>query len=39
MVPNTYGVLIFGHLLTGLEFGCVYIATSIYVAERSPRTL
>lgn len=38
-VPNTYGVLIFGRLLTGLGFGCVYIATSLYVAECSPRLL
>lgn len=29
-VPNTYGVLIFGRLLTGLGFGCVYIATNLY---------
>ncbi|KAF7563941.1 hypothetical protein G7046_g196 [Stylonectria norvegica] len=39
VVPNTFGVLIFGRLLTGLGFGCVYIATSLYVAECSPRTL
>ncbi|KAK6083914.1 ascus development protein [Seiridium cupressi] len=38
-IPNTYGVLIFGRLLTGLGFGCVYIATSLYVAECSPRLL
>lgn len=38
-IPNTYGVLIFGRLLTGLGFGCVYIATSLYVAECSPRML
>ncbi|CAH0019941.1 unnamed protein product, partial [Clonostachys rhizophaga] len=36
-VPNTFGVLLFGRLLTGLGFGCVYIATSLY--ECSPRTL
>lgn len=38
-VPNTYGVLIFGRLLTGLGFGCVYIATTLYVAETAPRLL
>jgi MFS family permease len=38
-VPNTYGILIYGRLLTGLGFGCVYIATSLYVAECSPRKL
>ncbi|KAM0817223.1 putative MFS sugar transporter-like protein [Seiridium cardinale] len=38
-IPNTYGVLIFGRLVTGLGFGCVYIATSLYVAECSPRLL
>ncbi|KAI4593297.1 hypothetical protein KJ359_009828 [Pestalotiopsis sp. 9143b] len=38
-VPNTWGVLILGRLLTGLGFGCVYIATSLYVAECSPRLL
>lgn len=38
-VPNTYGVLILGRLMTGLGFGCVYIATSLYVAECAPRTL
>ncbi|KNG46640.1 MFS sugar transporter-like protein [Stemphylium lycopersici] len=38
-VPNTYGVLILGRLITGLGFGCVYIATSLYVAECSPRLL
>lgn len=38
-VPNTYGVLIFGRLLTGLGFGCVYIASSLYVAECAPRLL
>lgn len=30
VVPNTYAVLIVGRLLTGLGFGCVYIATSLY---------
>lgn len=29
-VPNTYGVLILGRLLTGLGFGCIYIAASLY---------
>lgn len=38
-VPNTYGVLILGRLMTGLGFGCVYIATSLYVAECAPRLL
>ncbi|KAI9148297.1 putative quinate permease [Paramyrothecium foliicola] len=38
-VPNTYGVLLLGRLITGLGFGCVYIATSLYVAECSPRML
>lgn len=38
-VPNTFGVLIFGRLVTGLGFGCVYIATNLYVAECSPRKL
>lgn len=39
VVPNVYGVLIFGRLLTGLGFGCVYIATNLYVAECSPTKL
>ncbi|KAF2718835.1 MFS sugar transporter-like protein [Polychaeton citri CBS 116435] len=39
VVPNTYGVLIFGRLITGLGFGCVYIATNLYVAECAPRSL
>lgn len=30
VVPNTFGVLILGRLITGLGFGCVYIATSLY---------
>lgn len=38
-VPNTYAVLIVGRLMTGLGFGCVYIATNLYVSECSPRTL
>ncbi|KAF7185981.1 Quinate permease [Pseudocercospora fuligena] len=38
-VPNTYAVLIVGRLMTGLGFGCVYIATNLYVAECSPRLL
>jgi MFS family permease len=38
-VPNTFGVLIFGRLVTGLGFGCVYIATNLYVAECSPQLL
>lgn len=39
VVPNTYGVLILGRLITGLGFGCVYIASNLYVAECSPRLL
>ncbi|KAJ4152895.1 hypothetical protein LMH87_009415 [Akanthomyces muscarius] len=39
VVPNNYAVLIVGRLLTGLGFGCVYIATSLYVAECSPKSL
>ncbi|KAL1627225.1 hypothetical protein SLS56_006464 [Neofusicoccum ribis] len=39
VVPNTYGVLILGRLITGLGFGCVYIATNLYVAECSPAKL
>ncbi|KAK2731465.1 hypothetical protein FQN55_004664 [Onygenales sp. PD_40] len=39
VVPNTFGVLIFGRLLTGLGFGCNYIATSLYVAECAPKKL
>jgi len=39
VVPNTFGVMIFGRLVTGLGFGCVYIATNLYVAECSPRAL
>ncbi|RAL60043.1 hypothetical protein DID88_000669 [Monilinia fructigena] len=39
VVPNTYGVLILGRLVTGLGFGCVYIATNLYVAECAPRSL
>ncbi|KAL1874419.1 hypothetical protein VTK73DRAFT_296 [Phialemonium thermophilum] len=39
VVPNTYGVLVLGRLLTGLGFGCIYIASSLYVAECAPKTL
>lgn len=39
VVPNTFGVFILGRLMTGLGFGCVYIATNLYVAECSPRLL
>lgn len=39
VVPNTFGVLIFGRLVTGLGFGCTYIATSLYVAETAPARL
>ncbi|WPH03997.1 Hypothetical protein R9X50_00688100 [Acrodontium crateriforme] len=39
VVPNTYSVLLVGRLLTGLGFGCVYIATNLYVAECAPRML
>lgn len=35
-VPNTFGVLILGRLLSGLGFGCVYIATSLYGKTLSP---
>ncbi|KAF2628297.1 MFS general substrate transporter [Macroventuria anomochaeta] len=38
-VPTTYDILIFGHLLTGLGFGCVYIVTTLYVAEPAPLML
>jgi MFS family permease len=38
-VPNTYAVLILGRLMTGLGTGCSFIATSLYVAECSPRKL
>jgi MFS family permease len=31
--------LIVGRLITGLGFGCVYIATNLYVAECAPRSL
>jgi MFS family permease len=37
-VPNTFGVLILGRLLSGLGFGCVYIATSLYGKTLSPTT-
>lgn len=36
VVPNTFGVLIIGRLLSGLGFGCVYIATSLYGKALSP---
>ncbi|KAJ5936967.1 hypothetical protein N7466_003417 [Penicillium verhagenii] len=39
VVPNTFGVLILGRLLTGLGFGCVYIASNLYVAECAPTKL
>lgn len=39
VVPNTFGILILGRLMTGLGFGCNYIATNLYVAECSPRLL
>jgi hypothetical protein len=32
-VPNTYGILILGRLITGLGFRYLYIATSLHVAE------
>ncbi|KZZ93951.1 Major facilitator superfamily domain, general substrate transporter [Ascosphaera apis ARSEF 7405] len=28
IIPNTYGVLILGRLITGLGFGCNYISTN-----------
>jgi len=39
VVPNTFAVLIVGRLISGLGFGCVYIATSLYVAECAPTAL
>ncbi|CAI7642907.1 unnamed protein product [Penicillium manginii] len=39
VIPNNFGVLILGRLLTGLGFGCVYIATNLYVAECAPTKL
>ncbi|KAI5840978.1 MFS sugar transporter-like protein [Morchella snyderi] len=39
VVPNTFGVLILGRLITGLGFGCVYVATNLYVAECAPTKL
>jgi MFS family permease len=39
VVPNTYGVLLLGRMISGLGFGCLYIASSLYVAECSPRTM
>lgn len=39
VVPNTFGVLVLGRLMTGLGFGCNYIAANLYVAECSPRLL
>lgn len=39
VVPNTYAVLLVGRLITGLGFGCVYIATNLYVAECAPKML
>ncbi|KAF2149126.1 MFS sugar transporter-like protein [Myriangium duriaei CBS 260.36] len=39
IVPNTFGVLILGRLMTGLGFGCVYIASNLYVAECAPTRL
>ncbi|OQD84575.1 hypothetical protein PENANT_c012G03554 [Penicillium antarcticum] len=39
VVPNNFGVLILGRLVTGLGFGCVYIATNLYVAECAPTKL
>jgi MFS family permease len=38
-VPNTFGVLILGRLITGLGSGSAYIATNLYVAECSPSKL
>ncbi|KAK4866257.1 hypothetical protein LT330_008598 [Penicillium expansum] len=39
VIPNSFGVLILGRLLTGLGFGCVYISTNLYVAECAPTKL
>ncbi|KAA8895945.1 major facilitator superfamily domain-containing protein [Sphaerosporella brunnea] len=35
-LPNTYPVLIVGQMITGLGFGCVYVAANLYVAECAP---
>ncbi|KAB8542080.1 hypothetical protein FH972_025543 [Carpinus fangiana] len=39
IVPNTFGILIFGRMITGLGFGCTYIATGLYVSECAPTNL
>ncbi|KAG8629212.1 hypothetical protein KVT40_003077 [Elsinoe batatas] len=39
VVPNTFGVLILGRLITGLGFGIVYISSNLYIAECSPTKL
>lgn len=39
VVPNTYAVLVIGRLITGLGFGCIYVAANLYVAECSPTKL
>lgn len=39
VVPNSFAVLVVGRLIAGLGFGCVYIATNLYVAECAPRSL
>jgi MFS family permease len=39
VIPNTYAVLLLGRIMTGLGSGCVFISTSLYVAECAPRKL
>ncbi|KAF4549976.1 Sugar (and other) transporter-like protein 69 [Elsinoe fawcettii] len=39
VVPNTFGVLILGRLITGGGFGIVYIASNLYISECSPTKL
>ena len=39
VVPNTFGVLILGRLMTGVGFGVNYITTNLYVAECAPKLL
>ncbi|KAJ5805617.1 uncharacterized protein N7503_003219 [Penicillium pulvis] len=39
VVPNNFGVLILGRLITGLGTGCLSIASNLYVAECAPTKL
>lgn len=39
VIPNTYPILLLGRIMTGLGSGCVFISTSLYVAECAPRKL